>query len=166
MNTLSWLLSRAISYFLLETNEDDLDMLPNRMKQAAENIGSQKPFSTENNSLIDEDDLIDILVEYNGVPHMSVPLDPGIETEKVPENTSDDLVYKTLENSMAPKLKTMNIPSWGAFNSSISKDNVSTKTKKLYLPFVPAPASDYSAIYSALMIAQGITVHTREVDVL
>ena len=49
--------------------------------------------------------------------------------------------------------------SWSAFNSAISDDVVRTRTKKIYFPFIPGPAKDYSAIYTALMLSQGISVH-------
>jgi len=168
INTLSWLLSRSISYFLMKPNEDELVMSTDRLDNAEERNGSQNLFPNEMEFLIDENDLLDISVEFD-ITHNNNndnndddnnPLVSEIESSKIIENKSDDEVYKSLENAMTPKLESMNIPSWSAFNSSISKDKVTKRTKKLYFPFVPAPASDYSAIYTALMISQGISVYT------
>ena len=81
------------------------------------------------------------------------------EEPRATGSQEEKIVYDTLENSMASKLKPLNLPSWSAFNLAISTDVVRTRTKKIYFPFIPGPAKDYSAIYTALMLSQGISVH-------
>ena len=73
------------------------------------------------------------------------------------QNTSPKLF---LEGSNA-SLKELKIPSFSATNSIFLRNDINmTETRIFKTPLIPGPASDYSAIYTALLHAQGISVWT------
>ena len=129
------------------------------MKEQVKKKSSEFPRDS-NKMTVTEIEEIEIIME----PCEETSINQNLEIESLQEvQPNDDMVetvYKTIENTMVPKLQKMYIPSWSALNAVISEQPVTTRTKKLYFPSIPGPSSDYSAIYAALKLSQGISTYT------
>ena len=49
------------------------------------------------------------------------------------------------------------IPTWSAYNSLLANDDIRFLTNTLYFPLIPAPSSNFSAVFTALKASQSIT---------
>ena len=57
--------------------------------------------------------------------------------------------------------KELKLPLWNAFHSVLLSDTVMPElTTILYFPLIPGPASSYSAVYTALKLAQSMSTWT------
>ena len=84
--------------------------------------------------MVDEIKEIEIIMELCEETSINQKFEIESLQEVQPNADMVETVYKTIENTMVPKLK-----------------------KKLYFPFIPGPSSNYSAIYTALKLSQGIS---------
>ena len=82
------------------------------------------------------------------------------------EEVPDDLpscdhvdIFDKLRHSICLGFKDLKIPSWSGTNSLLSKHIKEEQLTNIFnVPLENGPASDYSAIYTALIAALGISV--------
>ena len=55
------------------------------------------------------------------------------------------------------------IPAWSAYNSLLANDDIMFLTNTLYFPLIPAPSSNFSAVFTALKPSQSITEYQKAV---
>ena len=49
------------------------------------------------------------------------------------------------------------ISTWSAYNSLLANDDIRFLTNTLYFPLIPAPSSNFSAMFTALKASQSMT---------
>ena len=104
---------------------------------------------------IAEDTEIPIAIIGNSIQPSVVEVSDYNDENDENENTD---AFGTLRNSLMTTYHHLKLPSWSGLNSMISEKVSELELTNIFnLPIIPGPPSDYSAMYTALMVAHGIS---------